>query len=270
MEAIEVQIFDEINDYTEKIGIMTFRQWIFAALIVLLTVPTYIFLPKYTFISSDIASYIVILEAGILGFIGFIKIHNLSAEKIIPYWYRHYFAFNKPIKYMTMKEYQEQQEEKKNKHKKDKNKIVSVKNNDTELTPKQKKAKAKQDKALEKARKKYGYMFKDDTATEIQQEHINQDVIKEDASIDVEKDNHSPSKNYQEPFISENAEKKTLDKPETATDFSETTLTNVQNNSENDNKDESISIDEGYKVLEKMTEDEKKALMKLLGGLSNH
>lgn len=160
MDQIEIQVFDEIYDYKEKIGIMTFRQWLFSALAVLLVVPTYIVIPKYTFITPDMASYIVILEAGIIGFIGFVKIHNLPAEKIIPYWYRHYLIFGKPIKYMTTKEYQKQQEEKKNKKKK-KNSVVNIENN-KELTPKQLKSKTKQQKELQKAKKKYGYLFKED------------------------------------------------------------------------------------------------------------
>lgn len=261
MEEIEVQIFDEINDYKEKIGIMTFRQWIFAALIVVLAIPTYILLPKYTFINSDIASYIVIIEAGILGFIGFVKIHNLSAEKIIPYWYRHYFVFNKPIKYMAIKEYQAQQEEKKNKHKK--NKIITIENNGSELTPKQKKAKAKQDKALKKAKKKYGYMFKEDTTTEIEQENLNKGEVDEPVAIAVEKEKQQSSKSSGKPVIDEPVKAEPSAVTEATANVDEDTPTA-------NNKDEIKMIDEGYKVLESMTEDERKALMKLLGGLSNH
>lgn len=158
MDEIEIQVFEEYNDYHEKLGIMTFRQWVFSALMLIVVVPTYILLPKYTFITSDMASYIVIIEAAIIGFIGFVKIHKLPAEKIIPYWYRHYFAFNKPLKYMTTKEYQKMLDDKKNKNKK--SKVIEYDDND--LTPKQRKKKAKQEKELAKAKKKYGYMFKDD------------------------------------------------------------------------------------------------------------
>ena len=114
MDEIEIQVFEEYNDYHEKIGIMTLRQWLFSALMLIIVIPTYILLPKYTFITSDMASYIVIIEAAIIGFIGFVKIHKLPAEKIIPYWYRHYFVFNKPLKYMTTKEYQKMLDDKKN------------------------------------------------------------------------------------------------------------------------------------------------------------
>ena len=120
MDEIEIQVFEEYNDYHEKIGIMTLRQWLFSALMLIIVIPTYILLPKYTFITSDMASYIVIIEAAIIGFIGFVKIHKLPAEKIIPYWYRHYFVFNKPLKYMTTKEYQKMLDDKKNKNKKSK------------------------------------------------------------------------------------------------------------------------------------------------------
>lgn len=242
MEDIEIQIFEEINDYKEKIGIMTFRQWIFAALLLLLVIPTYILLPKYTFINSDIASYIVIIEAGIVGFIGFVKIHNLSAEKIIPYWYRHYFAFNKPLKYMTMKEYERQQEEKKNKNKKNKAKIVATANSDdSELTPKQLKQKEKQKRELEKAKKKYGYMFKDEVPKEIN--HTDEtdpttiNVIKERQELDKESEN-----------IINDSDK-----------------TNLRNKVEQEeSQDDALLMDEGYKIINSMTEEERKALVKLL------
>ena len=50
MDNIEITVFDEINDYNEKIYFFNFRQWLFAILIVALVVPTYIFLKdKYKF-----------------------------------------------------------------------------------------------------------------------------------------------------------------------------------------------------------------------------
>ena len=30
MDEIEIQVFEEYNDYHEKLGIMTFRQWVFS------------------------------------------------------------------------------------------------------------------------------------------------------------------------------------------------------------------------------------------------
>ena len=89
MDNIEITVFDEIKDYKEKIYFFNFRQWIFAILIVIAVVPTYIFLKDK--IGEEITSYIVIAIAGVLGFIGFVKIHELPAEKIMPYWFRHYF-----------------------------------------------------------------------------------------------------------------------------------------------------------------------------------
>lgn len=192
MDEIEIQVFEEYNDYHEKIGIMTLRQWLFSALMLIIVIPTYILLPKYTFITSDMASYIVIIEAAIIGFIGFVKIHKLPAEKIIPYWYRHYFVFNKPLKYMTTKEYQKMLDDKKNKNKK--SKVIEYDDND--LTPKQRKKKEKQEKELAKAKKKYGYMFKDDaeqeetTASASEQllnkenKGLQSEIKKEDVSID--------------------------------------------------------------------------------------
>ena len=151
MDNIEITVFDEIKDYKEKIYFFNFRQWIFAILIVITVVPTYLILKDK--IGEEITSYIVIAIAGVLGFIGFVKIHELPAEKIMPFWFRHYLLFAKPIHYMTDSEYK-LQHQKKNKHK-----TKSTKNNNSKTTKaeiREMKKKQKQAKMLEKARKKYG------------------------------------------------------------------------------------------------------------------
>ena len=58
MDNIEITVFDEINDYKEKIYFFNFRQWAFAILIVALVVPTYLLLKDR--IGNEITSYIVI------------------------------------------------------------------------------------------------------------------------------------------------------------------------------------------------------------------
>lgn len=150
MDNIEITVFDEINDYKEKIYFFNFRQWFFAILIVALVVPTYIFLKDK--IGDEVTSYIVIAIAGILGFVGFVKIHELPAEKILPYWIRHYFYFSKPIHYMTDEEFKLQRQKK---NKKDinfsKKNVKQFKSEMRELKKKQ-----KQEKLLKKAKKKYG------------------------------------------------------------------------------------------------------------------
>lgn len=147
MDELEITVFDEIKDYKEKIYFFNFRQWVFAILIVGLVVPTYLLLKDK--IGEEITSYIVIGIAGILGFIGFVKIHELPAEKIMPYWFRHYFLFAKPIHYLTDKEYAELHQ-KKGKKKINKSEIKKSKSEIKELKQKQ-----KQEKLLAKAKKKY-------------------------------------------------------------------------------------------------------------------
>ena len=150
MDNIEITVFDEINDYKEKIYFYNFRQWIFAILIVGLVVPTYILLKDR--IGDEITSYIVIAIAGVFGFIGFVKIHELPAEKILPYWARHYFFFAKPIHYMTDSEYEELHQKKNKKQLKSKNKNTKQKLSKGEI--KELKAKQKQEKLLKKNNKK--------------------------------------------------------------------------------------------------------------------
>lgn len=148
MDNIEITVFDEIKDYKEKIYFFNFRQWIFAIIIVALVVPTYILLKDK--IGDDITSYIVIAIAGVFGFIGFVKIHELPAEKILPYWFRHYFLFAKPIHYISDEQYILQHQKKRKVKDKTNAKILN-KNDTRELRKKQ-----KQEKLLMKAKKKYG------------------------------------------------------------------------------------------------------------------
>lgn len=166
MDNIEITVFDEINDYKEKIYFFNFRQWCFAILIMALVIPTYILLKDK--IGDEPTSYIVIAIAGILGFIGFVKIHELPAEKILPYWFRHYFFFAKPIKYMSDEEYQLQHQKK---NKKSAKSLETKQPKMSKAEIKELKRKQKQEKLLEKARKKYGM-------TETKSD--NKEVIKEE------------------------------------------------------------------------------------------
>ena len=150
MDNIEITVFDEIKDYKEKIYFFNFRQWAFAILIAALVIPTYILLKNK--IGEEVTSYIVIAIAGVFGFIGFVKIHELPAEKILPYWFRHYFLFAKPIHYMSDEEYR-LLHDKKNKRKVNKEAKLQTMN---KKEIKELRKKQKQEKILMKAKKKYG------------------------------------------------------------------------------------------------------------------
>ena len=150
MDDIEITVFDEIKDYKEKIYFFNFRQWIFAILIAVIVIPTYIILKDK--IGEEITSYIVIAIAGSLGFIGFVKIHELEAEKILPYWIRHYFLFAKPIHYISDEEYKLLHEKKKKGKKSKSRQMQKI----DKQSAKEIKRKQKQEKLLMKAKKKYG------------------------------------------------------------------------------------------------------------------
>ena len=150
MDDIEITVFDEIKDYKEKIYFFNFRQWIFAILIAVIVIPTYIILKDK--IGEEITSYIVIAIAGSLGVIGFVKIHELEAEKILPYWFRHYFLFAKPIHYISDEEYKLLHEKKKKGKKSKSHQMQKI----DKQSAKEIKRKQKQEKLLMKAKKKYG------------------------------------------------------------------------------------------------------------------
>ena len=147
MDNIEITVFDEINDYKEKIYFFNFRQWAFSILIAIIVIPTYLILKEK--IGEEITSYIVIAIAAFLGFIGFVKIHELPAEKILPYWFRHYTLFAKPIKYIPDAEYELLHQKK---HRKEVKKTKSVSKSELKELKKFK----KQQILLKKAEKKFG------------------------------------------------------------------------------------------------------------------
>lgn len=187
MDEIEIQVFDEITNYKEKFGFFTIRQWIFVILMAVCGVPTWIFLSKS--IGQDLTGYVIIAEAAIFGFFGFVNIRDFPAEKIIPYWFRQYYNFSKPVKYMTTQEYQDLKEQKKNKkHKKEEKEVNDSSNaieelfkneeviekevSNTKLTNQGKsvnKKITKKEKELIKAKKKYGYLFPETNKNDVQE-----------------------------------------------------------------------------------------------------
>ena len=152
MDRIEPRIHDEIKDYKEKFYNFTLRQWIFGILILLATVPLYLFLsPK---IGSDLSGWIVIIVAIPIAFFGFIPIQGLNAEKIIFYCIRNYINFSKPIVYIADDELNLR------KQKKSKN-VVNKKQLSKEIKEEKKKSKElkkerKKQRDLAYAKKKYG------------------------------------------------------------------------------------------------------------------
>ena len=156
MDRIEPRIHDEIKDYKEKFYNFTLRQWIFGILILITTVPIYLFLsPK---IGSNLTGWIVILIAAPIGFVGFIPIQGLNAEKIIFFWKRNYINFAKPILYnveddINNKNQIIQQNSKKDiVNKKEKKNIQKLENQKQNALKKER----KRQRELARAKKKFG------------------------------------------------------------------------------------------------------------------
>lgn len=191
MDNIEITVFDEITDYKEKIYFFNFRQWAFAILIAVIVIPTYLLLKDK--IGEDITSYIVIAIAGVLGFVGFVKIHELPAEKILPFWFRHYFLFAKPIHYITDEEYRLLHDKKNKKINKKKSKPIKEKTKISKSEIKELKKAKKQEKLLEKARKRYTKIEK--------KKEIVKEKKKKDSSEELNKKLSKLTKEQQEALL---------------------------------------------------------------------
>ena len=232
MEHLEVVIYDDIDDYSEKIKGLTFRQWVFVAITLLVVVPTYLLIPKFTPLTKDLVSYIVIIEAAVIGFLGFVKIQNLNAEQIIPFWYRHFIVYKKPIEYMADEQWEKSHDKKNKPTNKDRvtEKVVTdeisrqsqEENKSTEkvektleiektpkLTKKQLKKQQKQEKMLKKAQAKFGYMFNGENDNQSVVEAKNsQELVNKDEILMTEAPVEQPEKNKEEQSVEVNEELK--------------------------------------------------------------
>lgn len=158
MDRIEPRIHDEIKDYKEKFYNFTLRQWLFGILVVITTVPTYIFLSPI--IGSNLTGWLVIFIALPIGFFGFVPIQGLNAERIIFYWKRNYIDFAKPLLYKTKEEQELEKDKKKSKKKKIKPSInkkeTKTKKRIEALKIKEQRKERKKQREIALAKKKFG------------------------------------------------------------------------------------------------------------------
>lgn len=158
MDRIEPRIHDEIKDYKEKFYNFTLRQWLFGILVVITTVPTYIFLSPI--IGSNLTGWLVIFIALPIGFFGFVPIQGLNAERIIFYWKRNYIDFAKPLLYKTKEEQELEKDKKKSKKKKIKTSInkkeAKTKKRIEALKIKEQRKERKKQREIALAKKKFG------------------------------------------------------------------------------------------------------------------
>ena len=158
MDRIEPRIHDEIKDYKEKFYNFTLRQWLFGILVVITTVPTYIFLSPI--IGSNLTGWLVIFIALPIGFFGFVPIQGLNAERIIFYWKRNYIDLAKPLLYKTKEEQELEKDKKKSKKKKIKTSInkkeAKTKKRIEALKIKEQRKERKKQREIALAKKKFG------------------------------------------------------------------------------------------------------------------
>ena len=209
MDRIEPRIHDEIKDYKEKFYNFTLRQWLFGILIIITTVPLYLFLtPK---IGSDLTGWIVIIVAIPIGFFGFIPIQGLNAERIIFYWKRNYINFAKPVLYKTEAELLEEKNKKKKTKKPhtkvDKKEIKKNKKLEKLRLKELKKERSKQ-RELARAKKKFGINTLENTTSNFSLSQEEAQVLLKLAKQVVGKDNSVINEKSKEGFEKESYEEK--------------------------------------------------------------
>lgn len=110
MEHISPRIHEEIEDYEARYWALTVRQWLCIVVFAIVIIPSYMNLRSV--LGEEITSYIIMAESTPIGFFGWVKIQGMHAEKVIPYWFRNYFKFAKPLTYKTEIELQLEKEAK--------------------------------------------------------------------------------------------------------------------------------------------------------------
>ncbi len=187
MDRIEPRIHDEIKDYKEKFYNFTLRQWLFGILLIITIVPLYLFLtPK---IGSNLTGWIVIIAAIPIGFLGFIPIQGLNAERIIFYWKRNYINFAKPILYKTEAELLEEKTNKKKTGKPKNKKEVKSSKKQEKLKLKELKKERNKQRELARAKKKFGINTLENTTSNFSLSQQEAQVLLKLAKQVVGKDN---------------------------------------------------------------------------------
>lgn len=207
MDRIEPRIHDEIKDYKEKFYNFTIRQWLFAILITIIVVPLYLFLSPI--IGSDLTGWLVILVAGPIGFIGFIPIQGLSAEKMLFFWKRNYINFAKPILYKEENSL-EPTNNKTKVSKIDKQKIQNLQKEDKKRLKELKKERQRQ-RDLARAKKKFG----EDTRRQVNNKDFS--LSEEEAKVLLKfarqvigKENNTSEEKSEESSTKENTQEKNI------------------------------------------------------------
>ena len=177
-------------------------------MIIITTVPLYLVLsPK---IGSDIAGWLVIIVAVPIGFVGFISIQGLNAERIIFYWKRNYINFAKPIVFKTEQELLQEKKSKKLKQSINNISKKELKNNQKLEKQKEKELKKERKKQREiaRAKKKFGINQLNNTSSNFSLSEEEAQVLlklakqvvekREDANIDESKIQDGTQENEKE------------------------------------------------------------------------
>lgn len=152
MDNIRIRTHKDLSDVKERFYGFTFRQWISIVVTGIIVVPVYSYLKPV--LGKELTSWIVLGIGFPFMAWGFFSLQNLTIDKLLRYWKRHYIDFDKPLQYKTEKELQEEKEAKKakksKKEKRSKKSIDKESSKSTRAMKKQQKIEKKQAKKIQK------------------------------------------------------------------------------------------------------------------------
>jgi hypothetical protein len=102
MDRIRIRTHKELSGVTEKYMGFSFKQWFFILLALAITLPFYFYARNY--LGEELTSWIVIFVGAPIMLCGFLEVQGLTFARLVPFLFRHYLDFAKPLEYKTQEQ----------------------------------------------------------------------------------------------------------------------------------------------------------------------